>query len=220
MQQYRQAKLAPAVSVRFVFGESVFMKSLYQRAGLALMCAATLAACGGSGSGNMTLGGAVVGLTKPDLAVTNGGVTLPIPANTSTFYFTELIAADQPFDIEISHQPTGAKCTIANNKNKANVYTVSQTVITCVTDSYTLGGTVSGLSGTGLIVANGSNNAPVLPPAVANTDVDFSFPLPVADGANYGVTILAQPTGQTCAVSNPTGVMPAGEYRKLAIVCK
>lgn len=196
------------------------MKSLYQRAGLALMCAATLAACGGSGSGNMTLGGAVVGLTKPDLSVSNGGVILPIPANSATFYFTELIAADQNFDIEIAHQPTGAKCTIANNKNKANVYTVSQTVVTCVTDTYALGGTVSGLHGTGLVVANGNNNAPVLPPTVAGADVDFTFPLLVADGANYGVTILGQPTGQTCSVGNPTGVMPAGEFHKLAIVCK
>lgn len=196
------------------------MNSLYLRSGLALLCAATLAACGG-GSGNMALGGYISGLTKPGLTLSNGGDTVSPAAGDAGFSFTKLIATDAQFDIEITQQPTGAVCTIANNKNQANVYTVRQTQVSCTTNTATLGGTVSGLDGVGLVLANGSDTVVVSPPAHAGDDVIFTFPAKVADGAPFGVTVLAQPQGgKTCVASNNTGIMPAGDAKGLIVSCK
>jgi hypothetical protein len=64
--------------------------------------------------------------------------------------------------------------------------------------TYTVGGQVSGLAGSGLILLdNGSFNL-----AVAANRTSFSFATAVADGSQYNVTIMTQPFGpsQTCTV--------------------
>src|ERR1035437_1168577 len=72
--------------------------------------------------------------------------------------------------------------------------------------SYTIGGTVSGLSGTGLVLQNnGGNNLPV------SANGGFTFTTPVASGGTYNVTVLTQPSSpaQTCVVTNGNGTANA-----------
>jgi hypothetical protein len=200
------------------------MKSLYLRSGLALLCAATLAACGGSG-GSLALQASITGLTKTGLILTNGKDTVTVDAGTGVIQFPTLVAQDEQFDIEMKQQPTGAVCTITNNKNKANYYTVQQTLVSCVTNSYTLGGNISGLKASGLVLANGADTVSVAPPATPGASVSFAFPTKVADGAPFGVTVLAQPKNTdgtpagTCVVSNNTGTMPSGDALGLIVTC-
>ncbi|MES2076538.1 MAG: hypothetical protein V4462_13060 [Pseudomonadota bacterium] len=197
------------------------MKSIYIRSGLALLCAATLAACGG-GNGNMVLGGRIGGLTQPGMILKNGSWEAKPAAGDATFQFAELIADDKEFFIEITQQPSNSKCSIINNKNKANTYTVSQTEVTCVTDSYALGGTVTGLdAGDGsLVLTNGKESAAVPAPATAGAPVKFSLPK-VMVGAAYGVTVLTSPTGgaRNCVVSNGNGTMATSAIDNVTVVC-
>lgn len=65
--------------------------------------------------------------------------------------------------------------------------------------SYTVGGSVSGLSGTLILQNNGGNNLTV------STNGAFTFPQSVSSGAMYGVTVATQPVGQTCSIANATG---------------
>jgi hypothetical protein len=68
--------------------------------------------------------------------------------------------------------------------------------------SYTLGGTVSGLTGTGLVLQNnGTNNLAI------NTNGTFVFPTSFAEGSAYAVTVFQQPTGQKCLVDRGTGFL-------------
>jgi len=195
------------------------MKSLTLRAGLALLCASTLAACGG-GSGSLVLQANIVGLTKDGLILTSGPDTYTVPANTTVVQFPTLVGADDTYDIEIKQQPTHATCTLTNNKQKANVYTVVQPYVNCITDSYNLGGNVSGLTGIGLVIANGNDQVSVAPPSTPGASVFFQFPTKVGDGAPFGVTILAQPqNGQVCVASNNTGTMPSGDALGLIVTC-
>ncbi len=200
------------------------MKSLYLRSGLALLCAATLAGCGGGG-GSMALLAGITGLTKSGLILTNGPDTVPVDAGTVSVQFPTLLAPDDQFDIEIKQQPTGAVCTLSSNKNKANAYTVQQPLVSCVTNSYSLGGTVSGLTASGLVLANGSDKVSIAPPATPGASVSFVFPTKVADGAPFGVTVLAQPKNAdgsqagTCVASNNVGTMPSGDALGLIVTC-
>jgi hypothetical protein len=67
---------------------------------------------------------------------------------------------------------------------------------------YTLGGTVSGLTGTGLVLQNnGANNLSVA------TNGAFVFPTSFAEGSTYAVTVFQQPTGQKCLVERGTGFL-------------
>ena len=197
------------------------MKSMYLRAVLALLCTVILSACGG-GNGSMALSGTINSLAKDGLVLINKptGEKLPITSGTVTFVFTKLVAVDEQFDVEVDTQPTGAKCTPTANTGKANVYTVYSVVVNCVTNPYTLGGVVKGLSSTGLVLANGPDTVAVLPPATAGADVNFSFTNTVGDGSPYGVTVLAQPAGKTCTVTNPTGTMGSSNYLGLNVVCQ
>lgn len=200
------------------------MKSSYLRAGLALLCAVILSACGGN-SGNLQLSGTITysGVAKPGLVLINksNGDKLTIETGATGFAFGKLLGSDEAFDVEIDNQPTGAKCEVSNNINKANVYTVYYVAVKCAANPYVLGGTVKGLSGSGLVLANGADLVSVQPPATAGADVSFTFPTQVSDGSPYGATVLTQPTGQTCkfaATLNP-GTMPGSDQKGLIVNC-
>lgn len=79
---------------------------------------------------------------------------------------------------------------------------------------HTLGGSISGLTRTGLVLANGANTVSV----AANT-TSFTLPTPVAYANGYGVTVAAQPAGLNCMVSNGSGSMPASDVTSLKVKC-
>jgi len=191
------------------------MKSLYLRIMLVLVCAVTLASCGGS-SGTLILGGTVTGLTKDGLVlVNNGGSNLAVASGSSTFAFADLVATDDSFNVTVLTQPTQATCTPTANSGTANYYNTDYIVITCVNTPYSLGGTITGLTGTGLVLANGA--ATVSPVAGSTT---FTFTTQVGNSLPYGVTVLAQPTGQTCSVTaNGTGYMGTAAVTNVAVTC-
>lgn len=189
------------------------MKNLYLRSMLVAACAATLAACGGSG-GNLYLGGSVGGLVKSGLVLTNDGEDLAVAAGASSFYFTKLIKSDDRYDITIKTQPKGATCTVTNGSGKANSYSVSTTYVSCLTDQYTLGGTISGLTANGLVLNVGSNEAA---PLAGSTT--FTFGSTVGDGSSYNVNVLKQPAGLVCSISNPNGTMGSANNTSLVVAC-
>lgn len=70
--------------------------------------------------------------------------------------------------------------------------------------THTVGGTVSGLVGMGLVLQNGAGNHLAVAAAGA-----FTFVTPVADNASYNVGVQTQPAGQTCTVQNGSGTASA-----------
>jgi hypothetical protein len=190
------------------------MNSLTMRCAALALCATTLAACGGGSGGSIPLSGAISGLNRAGLVLENKGKEYVVPDSATTFQFTDLVANDSEFEILVKTNPTGQVCTPSNNKGRANYYSYTQTIITCTTDLYTLGGTVNGLTGTGLVLANGSITVAV--PAGAST---FTFGKTVPNKRPYGVTVLSQPAGQTCTVVNGAGEMPIGDRSDVIINC-
>ena len=79
--------------------------------------------------------------------------------------------------------------------------------------TYTIGGTVSGLTGTGLVLQNnGGDNRAV------TADGAFTFATAIGAGAAYGVTVLTQPSGQTCTAQNGSGTANAN-VTNVAVSC-
>ena len=197
------------------------MKNVYLRSMLAAACAATLAACGGSG-GNMFLSGSVVGLAKTGLILQNGGEDLPVAAGAGSFVFVNLIKSDDRYDIKIKQQPKGATCTVNNGSGKANSLSVSSTVVSCVTDTYALGGSITGLSAGGLTLINGASGS--ISPLQGATS--FTFPA-VADGSTYNISVSSNPAGLTCRFQGSispdghdiVGTMGSGPVNSLALAC-
>lgn len=196
------------------------MKSKYLSAAAALLCVAGLAACGGKGSGSLNLGVQVFGIDRAGLVLqNNGGDDLTITGTgNALYYFKTLMAPDSQFNVTIKTAPDYVTCKLANNTGKINYYTYQQTSVTCTPDAFTLGGTVSGLSGSGLVLANGAQTLGV------TADGKWEFATPIGNGSVYGVTVLTQPANQTCTVTGGgnnlgAGTMPTSAVTTVLVTC-
>jgi hypothetical protein len=79
--------------------------------------------------------------------------------------------------------------------------------------TYSVGGTVSGLTGTVVLQDNGGDNLSV------TANGSFTFPTQLASGAAYAVTVKTQPSGQACTVSGGTGAVGSANVTSVAVTC-
>ena len=92
---------------------------------------------------------------------------------------------------------------------------VGVTCTTNPTNTYTVGGAISGL-GSGLSVTLRNNGGDAL---TRNANGAFTFATPLASGAAYAVTVGTQPTGQTCVVGNGSGTIGSANVTNVDVVC-
>jgi hypothetical protein len=78
--------------------------------------------------------------------------------------------------------------------------------------TYTVGGSASGLSGTVVLQDNRGDNLSV------GANGIFTFAKSVAAGGSYSVTVLTQPADQTCTVASGTGMVSAN-VSSVAVTC-
>ncbi len=85
-----------------------------------------------------------------------------------------------------------------------------------VADHFTISGSVTGLSGTGLALQLNDGNDLVL-----TADGAFSFSALLADGSEYTVNVTTQPNGpnQTCTVSNGSGTLSGANVTDVEVAC-
>jgi hypothetical protein len=82
--------------------------------------------------------------------------------------------------------------------------------------NYTVGGTVSGLTGSGLVLRNnGSDDLPL------SASTLFTFATKVAHGAAYAVTVGTQPTNpaQTCVITHGNGTIGGNNVTSVEVDC-
>jgi hypothetical protein len=80
-------------------------------------------------------------------------------------------------------------------------------------NEYTIGGTVSGLSGSVVLQNNGTDNETV------SSDGAFTFSTVLSEGSHYAVTVFTQPAGQTCAVTGGSGTVGSANVTTVAVNC-
>ena len=197
---------------------------------LTLVLCVTLAGCG-SGSGGGTpgnntplvtynVGGTISGLSGTGLVLQdNGGNNLTVFANGS-FTFTTALASGTAYSVTVFSQPSNPTqtCGVSAGGNgtvvSANVTGVQ---VTCTTNTYTVGGTISGLSGTGLVLQdNGGNNLTVF------ANGSFTFTTALASGTAYSVTVATQPSNpaQTCGVTTGgSGMVASANVMSVMVTC-
>ena len=85
------------------------------------------------------------------------------------------------------------------------------------TPTYSIGGTVSSLTGTVVLQNNGGNDLTISANGSANTS--FAFTTKLASGTKYKVTVLTQPVSQTCTASANTGTVSGANITTVSVVC-
>ncbi len=167
---------------------------------------------------NYTIGGTVSGLVGSGLVLqNNAGDNLPIAADGS-FTFATSIASGATYAVTVLTQPSSPTqtCSVTNGSGTVGGANVTNVSVTCTTNTYTVGGTVTGLTGTGFVIQNnGGDNLPIA------ADGSFTFSTSVASGATYAVTVLTQPTGpiQSCAVTSGGGTVTNANITNVTITC-
>ena len=79
--------------------------------------------------------------------------------------------------------------------------------------AYSIGGSVSGLSGTVVLQDNGGDDLSL------SSDGGFTFSTPIAGGAAYNVTVKTNPSGETCATAAAAGTIGSADVTDVAVTC-
>lgn len=107
------------------------------------------------------------------------------------------------FDLRLSPSTT---------QEYASAYGVTFTNDEVPPATYSVGGAVSGLTGSVTLQNNGGDDI------IKTTNDGFTFPAQ-ADGSAYAVTVSSQPTGQTCEVTNDSGTIATADVTNVAVTC-
>ncbi len=191
---------------------------------LVLAGLATLVACGqgqnySSNPNYVTVGGTVANLTgtlglnnssADPLTITGTG------AASQPFTFALSIASGATYSVAITAQPAGQVCTLSNASG-TTTSNVTNIGINCVNE-YTIGGTVTGLTGSVVLQNNGAEKLTVQGTGPASS-TPFTFHTPVVSGGAYDVKVLTQPTGQTCTVTGGASTASAN-VTGIAVACQ
>jgi hypothetical protein len=161
-----------------------------------------------------TIGGTLEGLAAGGMVTLqdNGGNNLTQSSN-GTFTFSTPLATGASYNVTVSAQPAGQRCVASGGSGKVGSGNVSSVVVNCAANSYTVGGTISGLVGAAVLQDNGGDNLTL------TSNGSFAFTTPLSTGAMYAVTILTQPANETCVVAKGTGVVGLGNVTSVNVTC-
>jgi hypothetical protein len=177
-----------------------------------------LAACsnGGTAAYPITVGGSINGLaTGTHLQLELDGASTITVAGNGPFSFPIAMPIGANYVVTISGQPVGQGCEVWNGTGTVGASPVSSLFVTCTAVDRTVSGTVSGLlSGRSLVLSDSGSNS-----TTVSADGSFTFSTPVAGGTNYAVTVLTQPSGQSCSVTDGTGTMGSDDVSNVAVIC-
>ena len=172
---------------------------------------------GGGGGGNATptytIGGTVSGLSGTVVLQNNDTNLLPIVSD-GTFTFIPPLADRTTYTVTVKTQPAGQTCSVVNGVGVISGADVGTVTVTCSEFTYTVSGTVSGLSGTVVLQNNDTDLLTIV------SDGTFTFIPPLADGTTYTVTVKTQPAGQTCSIVKGTGALSGADVTDVTVTCQ
>ena len=162
-----------------------------------------------------TVGGSITGLTGTVVLQDNGGDNLTLTANGS-FTFPTALASGQTYNATVLTNPTGQTCTLTNGTGTTASTNITNITVTCtapVIATSTVGGSITGLTGTVVLQDNGGDNLTL------TANGSFTFPTALASGQTYNATVLTNPTGQTCTLTNATGTVASTNITNITVTC-
>ncbi|HEY5962258.1 MAG TPA: hypothetical protein VIV60_37135, partial [Polyangiaceae bacterium] len=152
-----------------------------------------------------SLSGTVTNLKGSGLVLKNGSEEIPV--TTDGFSFATQYPDSAHYKVEVKTNPTDAwqTCSVTNAEGDfaANVTNV---VVNCVSNPFTLSVNVTGLTSSGLVLQNNAGNDLAIA-AAGGTPVVAAFTTPVLSGTGYDVKVAQQPTApaQVCKVTAGVG---------------
>ena len=162
-----------------------------------------------------SVGGRISGLiSNTNVTLANGNDAVQFPNGAYTL--PTAVAYNSSYTITLT-SPTGQTCAFSPGgvgSGTVGGAAVTNANVLCTTNTYTVGGTISGLSGSAnVIITNGADTI--------NTGSNgaFTFTTPVAYQASYSVAINTQPNNQICTISNASGTQGSANVTNVGVAC-
>ncbi len=164
-----------------------------------------------------TVGGTVSGLaTGRQVTLRNNGANPTNVTADGAFTFSTRVTYNGSYAVTVGTQPIGQTCTVSNGSGSGVTANVTNVTVTCSALTYTVGGTVSGLSpGRQVTLLNNGAN-----PTNVTVNGAFTFSTRVTYNGSYAVTVDEQPIGQTCTVSNGSGSGVKANVTNVKVTCR
>ena len=185
-----------------------------------------LASCGGGGGGSASP--SVSGVQKYQVSGTltglSAGAALALSVDGQSFTLSRnggfdtpaSLAAGAQYSLTVVKPPAGEACAVTNGSGTIGAANVTDVLVACTTNpslTYRVGGSVSGLNGALVLKNNGTDSLTI------GASGAFTFSTALFDQASYDVTVVTQPAGQTCTVTNAAGTVQGANVANVQVDC-
>jgi hypothetical protein len=188
---------------------------------IVISAALGLSGCGGGGGGSTTpqtysLSSTISGLTGSGLVLSVNGTAVTVTSGATSVALAKGLASGSAYTVSVQTQPTGLSCAVAGGTGTIASANITSVAVTCAAGSYTIGGSISGLTATGLLLLDNEGDATNIP---ANA-TQFSMQTKLAAGAKYSISVGSQPYGiiLACTIANASGTVSAN-VTTVAVSC-
>lgn len=180
-----------------------------------ISAAAVTAAYSTVGSAGYVVGGTISGLVSGAVVnlLNDGTESLTLQSNGG-FQFPTRLASGSAYDVTIASYTAGAPCTLSNATGTIVSSNVIDIVVSCATPTFTVGGTVSGLTaGESVTLLDNGGDALTI-----NSNGPFTFATKVAQSNHYDVTVQPPP-GVDCPIANQSGTIDWLNVTNITVSC-
>ena len=183
-----------------------------------MLLIAACPSCPPSPTPTYTVGGTVSSLAGSGLVLQdNDGDDLAVTAN-GAFTFATPVPSGSSYSVVVKTQPASPAqtCVVTNGAGTVARSNITDVSVTCTTNTYSVGGTVSGLAGSGLVLQDNAGDD-----LAVTADGAFTFATPVPSGGSYSVSVKTQPASlpQTCVVANGAGTVASSNITDVSVTC-
>ena len=162
------------------------------------------------------VGGTVDGLL-PGTAVTlqnNAVDALTINSNGS-FVFATALPFGSTYDVDVETAPEDQECTVSAGSGTVGAAAVTTVQVSCVEQTYTIGGTVTGLEpGRSVELLNNGGDS-----LTVSSNGAFVFATELTKGSLYSVIARSTQPDQNCIVSAGSGSVATNNVASVVVQC-
>jgi len=158
------------------------------------------------------IGGQVSGLVD-SITLKNGDQTKTI-YNNGSYMFDEVFLVGDSYDVKLVQESAGEVCSLSNSSGSIDDTNITNINVSCVTNLYTLSGSISGLIET-VEIQNSDGQVLNL-----SENGEFIFQNQLAHGTSYNVTVTKLPAGFDCQLEHNSGRISAANVSSVIISCE
>jgi uncharacterized repeat protein (TIGR03803 family) len=146
------------------------------------------------------------------LAVNDSQVT--VSSGATRIMLASAVPSGAAYTVKVTAQPTGATCSVTGGTGTATA-DVSNIAVSCSGNTYTISGSVAGLTTSGLVLLNNGADATT----IAANATQFTMNTNVPYGGSYAITVQTQPLPRWCTVTGGSGNSVSGNITGVTIGC-